>query len=171
LQLLGPALIAAAHTELSRGNKAAAAELLAEFITSTEGVTKMFRSISLTEAVRLLVALGEVESASELAAGSETPGLRMENSMNTAHAIVAEARGETGEALEMYEQVAADWAAFGHVLEHALALYGVGRCLAELGQPDEAADRLAAAREIFVELGATPTIDEIDGIGEQVAAL
>jgi class 3 adenylate cyclase/tetratricopeptide (TPR) repeat protein len=171
LQLLGPALITAARIEFARGNMAVAADLLNEFISSTEGVTGMFRGISLTDAVRLLVALGEVERAAALAADSESPGLRMEISSATARAILAEARGETEVALEAYEQVATDWAAFGHVLEHALALYGAGRCLAELGRAPEGSERLAAAREILVELGATPTIDEIDEVGDQAAAL
>jgi tetratricopeptide (TPR) repeat protein len=95
----------------------------------------------------------------------------MQISSATAEAILAEARGESEKAWQGYEQVAADWADFGNALEHALALYGAGRCLAELGRSDEAAERLAAAREILVELGATPTIDEIDGIGDQAAAL
>jgi class 3 adenylate cyclase/tetratricopeptide (TPR) repeat protein len=171
LQLLGPALITSARTEFARGNTTAAADLINEFISSTEGVTGMFRAISLTDAVRLLVALGDVERAAELAAGSESPGLRMEISTATARAILAEARGETGVALEAYEQVATDWAAFGHVLEHALALYGAGRCLTELSRAPEGSERLTAAREILVELGATPTIDEIDEVGDQAAAL
>jgi class 3 adenylate cyclase/tetratricopeptide (TPR) repeat protein len=170
LQLLGPALITSARIEFARGNKAAAAALVDEFITSTEGVSGIFRGLSLTDAVRLLVALGEVESAAELTAGSETPGLRMEISMATARAVLAEARGETEDALGGYEHAAADWAAFGHKLEYALALYGAGRCLAELGRADQAAARLAAAREILIELGATPTIDEIDGVADQAAA-
>jgi class 3 adenylate cyclase/tetratricopeptide (TPR) repeat protein len=171
LQLLGPALVTSARIALARGNKAAATELLDEFITVTEGVTRMFRGISLADAVRLLVALGELDRAAELTAGSETPGLRMQISSATAEAILAEARGESEVALEAYEQVATDWAAFGHVLEHALALYGAGRCLAELGRSDEAAERLAEARKILSELGATPTIDEIDGVADQAAAL
>ena len=149
----------------------AAADLIKEFISSTEGVTGMFRAISLTDAVRLLVALGDVERAAELAADSESPGLRMEISNATAEAILAEARGETEVALEAYEQVATDWAAFGHVLEHALALYGAGRCLTEVGRAKEGSERLAAAREILVELGATPTIEESDGVADQAAAL
>ena len=171
LQLLGPALITSARIEFARGNMAASADLLNEFISSTEGVTGMFRAISLTDAVRLLVALGDVERAAELAADSESPGLRMEISSATAEAILAEARGETEKALQRYEQVAADWADYGYVLENALALYGAGRCLAELGRSGEAANRLTDARALFKELGATPNIAEIDALGEQAAAL
>ncbi len=171
LQLLGPALVTSARIELARGNRVAAAELLGEFITSTEGVTRMFRGISLTDAVRLLVALGELDQAAEMTAVSETPGFRMEISKATAEAILAEARGETEKALQGYEQVAVDWADYGFVLEQALALYGAGRCLAELGRAPEGSERLADAREILVELGAAPTIAEIEALREQAAAL
>lgn len=171
LQLLGPALVTSARIELGQGNKVAATELLDEFISATEGVTRMFRGISLADAVRLLVALGELDRAAELTAGSETPGLRMQISSATAEAILAEARGETEKALQGYEQVAADWADYGYVLENALALYGAGRCLAGLGRPGEAANRLTDARALFKELGATPNIAEIDALGEQAAGL
>jgi class 3 adenylate cyclase/tetratricopeptide (TPR) repeat protein len=170
LQLLGPALVTSARIELARGNKAAATELLDEFITTTEGVTRMFRGISLADAVRLLVALGELDRAAELTAGSQTPGLRMQISSATAEAILAEARGESEKALQGYEQVARDWADYGNVLEHALALYGAGRCLTELGRAPEGSERLATAKEVLVELDAMPTVDEIDALGDQAAA-
>ena len=131
----------------------------------------MFRGISLADAVRLLVALGELDRAAELTAGSETPGLRMQISSATAEAILAEARGESEKALLGYVQVAVDWADFGNVLEHALALYGAGRSLAALDRSGEAAERLDAARNILSDLGAAPTIAEIDGVAEQAAAL
>jgi hypothetical protein len=43
-------------------------------------------------------------------------------------------------------------------IEHALALYGAGRCLNAVGKSDEAANRLASAREILCELHATPIV-------------
>jgi hypothetical protein len=52
-----------------------------------------------------------------------------------------------------------------------LALYGAGRCLAELGRSAEASQRLAEARSLFADLGANPAVEEIDGIGDQAAAL
>jgi hypothetical protein len=88
----------------------------------------------------------------------------------TAEAILAEARGESEKALQGYEQVARDWADYGNALEHALALYGAGRCLTELGRAPEGSERLATAREILVELGAMPTVAEIDSLGDQAAA-
>ena len=79
--------------------------------------------------------------------------------------------GDFETALAGYETAAANWADYGHRPEEALALYGAGRCLAELGRLAEAADRLAEAKNILVGLGAEPTIAEIDALGDQAAAL
>ncbi len=98
-------------------------------------------------------------------------GLERTTALATAAAVATEASGDIEDALGQYEQVATGWADYGHVLEHALALYGAGRSLAALSRPAEAAERLAAAREILVDLGATPTIAEIDGVADQAAAL
>ena len=46
--------------------------------------------------------------------------------------------------------------------EIAFARLGRGRTLRSLGRRDEAAEQLAAARSIFYDLRATPTIAEID---------
>ena len=50
----------------------------------------------------------------------------------------------------------------GIVLEHAHALFGAGRCLAQLGDASKARERLDRARAIFAELGARPLMDETD---------
>jgi class 3 adenylate cyclase len=171
LQLLTPALVFAARTELARGNEAEAARLLDEVIAVTEGRSAIYRGWLVADAVRQLVAIGEGAKAAALVAGSESPGRRNELGVAAARAILAEAGGDFERALAQYESVAAGWADFGFVLEHALALYGAGRCLSELGRNDEAADRFDAAREIFVTLGATPMVDAIDEIGDQAAAL
>ena len=171
LQLVSAALVISARIEIARGDPSAAVALLDECFSVTEGKTPMFRALYLTDAVRLLIATGNVEKARDWAAGSIGPGLRNEISVATADAMLAEVDGDHEGALGQYEAVAADWADFGFVLEQALALYGAARSLAALNRPTEAAERLASAREILVQLGATPTIDEIDGVADRAAAL
>ena len=75
--------------------------------------------------------------------------------------MVAEARGDVGEALALYADVAERWAVFGHVHERALALLGAGRCRARLGD-GEAAGPLTEARELLAGLGATPAVAEAE---------
>jgi tetratricopeptide (TPR) repeat protein len=171
MQQLGPALTVAARSELARGNSVEAVRLVDEFIAGTEDIASNFRSLSLVDAIRLLLAAGEMDRAAAIADSSPPRGIRANISRDTAVAMVAEANGDTELALEQYEQVAKDWADYGHVLEHALALYGAGRCLLSLGRNDEAAARLGEAREILVDLGAAPTIAEINALGDQAAAL
>lgn len=171
MQQLGPALLIGARTELAGGNEPAAVQLIGEFVSATRGMSPIFRNLQIAEAVRLLVAAREVDEAAALSASPEGVDLRSELGLNTATAIVAEARGDTEQALQQYETLAEGWADYSHVLEHALALYGAGRCLLALGRTDEAAARLGEAREILVGLGAAPTIAEIDALGDQAAAL
>lgn len=53
--------------------------------------------------------------------------------MGTALAVQAETDGDLGDAAVRYGEAAAGWSAYGHVLEHGLALLGAGRCLVRLG--------------------------------------
>ena len=61
----------------------------------------------------------------------------------------------------MYEDAAAAWARWGHVLEGAHALFGAGRCLAGLGRLEEARARFEAAAVAFARLGAEPALAEV----------
>jgi tetratricopeptide (TPR) repeat protein len=171
LQLLTAALSISARIELARGDAVAAVGLLDEFFAVTEGKSPMYRALYMTDVVRLLIETGDVEKAREWAAGSIGPGLRNRISSATTEAMLAEASGDHEGALTGYDEAAAAWAEFGFVLEQALALYGAGRSLTALDRSGEAAERLDAARRILSELGATPMIDEIDGVADQAAAL
>ena len=171
MQQLGPGLLIAARTEIARGNEEQAVQLVEEFRSRTDDMSSIFRSLYVAEAVRLLVTVGEVGAAAALSVSRSRVDIRSHLGVTTAQTTVAEARGETAEALEEYEWLAEAWAGYGHILEHALALYGAGRALTALGRAEEAAERLAAARTILVELGAQPTVAEIDGVADQAAAL
>ena len=77
-------------------------------------------------------------------------------------ALVEEARGEPEAAAAGFADAADLWHGVGVPYEEAQALLGQGRCLVALGRAPEAAAPLAAAREIFARLGATPALAETD---------
>ena len=171
MQQLGPALVLAARTEQALGNTGEALALIDGFMENTKGMLANFFSLNMVEAARVLLDTGALEAAASVIERPLAVGARARISSDTVAAMLAEAQGGTEEALSGYEQVAGDWAEYGHVLEHALALYGAGRSLMALGRPQEAAVRLNEAREMLVQLGAAPTIAEIDAMGDQAAAL
>jgi class 3 adenylate cyclase/tetratricopeptide (TPR) repeat protein len=171
LQLLSPALVVAARTQLAQGRPEAARDMLAEFIEVIEGKSPVYLSWQLADVVRMLVELGEIDDATALVDAPPAPGRKGAIAVGAARAILTEAAGDHEAALAQYGSAAAGWADFGYAIEEAMAQYGAGRCLVALGRPDEAADRFDAAKAILVRLGAQPIIDEIDGIADQAAAL
>jgi tetratricopeptide (TPR) repeat protein len=84
--------------------------------------------------------------------------------VETARAILAEARAEPEQAAERYARAAERWAEYGSVFERAHALFGHGRCLVALGRSGEAEEHLREAREIFLGLGAAPLVAELDAL-------
>jgi tetratricopeptide (TPR) repeat protein len=144
-QVVGPALPIAAAVALARGERAEAVALLRELVeraAESPGVRVWY----LDEAVRAAVALGERELGAELAANIEPVLERAKNGVLGAQAILAEAVGEPERAADLYRQVAERWAAYGHVVERAHALTGLGRCAGD-------AAAAAEARDIFTSLG------------------
>jgi hypothetical protein len=167
LQLLAPGLITAARIKLDRGNHSVARELLEEWDGGTKGKTSGYRDLGLAEVVRILVALGEIETAQEWLADSSGGAWRHEISHETAAAIIAEARGQYDEALLRYRATATEWENFGFKQERAFSLLGVGRMLQILG--DEAKSQDAeSARRLFDELGMPA---EREGMSDQATAL
>jgi hypothetical protein len=84
--------------------------------------------------------------------------------VSSARAVLDEARGDLQRALETYDQAAGAWARWGHTVEQAYALLGSGRSLIRLGRPEEAGDRLEAARATFARLGDRQALDELDAL-------
>ena len=80
------------------------------------------------------------------------------------HGLLAERRGATDAAAAHFAHAAARWGDFRVPYEEAHALLGRGRCLAALGKAEEAAEPLAAAREIFARLEARPALAETDAL-------
>jgi hypothetical protein len=86
-------------------------------------------------------------------------------------AAVTAARGNVSEAAAMYADAAGRWERFGVVTERAFALLGRGRCLVEVGRPEEATEPLRTARELFAAMGAQPSLAEADSLLERTRAL
>jgi class 3 adenylate cyclase/tetratricopeptide (TPR) repeat protein len=157
--VLAPALIAAAVIEQAGGNQDAAAGLMIEFARLTQDDPR-FRVAFAAEAVRVLVACGELEQAQDFVGGLQPLTTGDINSVGTAQAVLAEAQGDLQDSLNLYEHAAQGWKEFGIVLEQARALLGAGRCLTALGRTYEASRALHQAEETFIELSAQPLIDE-----------
>jgi tetratricopeptide (TPR) repeat protein len=87
---------------------------------------------------------------------------RHEHDRATCLALLAEARGALAEAAGAWDDAARRWRAYGSVLELAHARFGHGRCLAALGDRDQALERLRESRERFDGLGAAPLVAEVD---------
>ena len=80
------------------------------------------------------------------------------------HGLLSERHGESEAAATLFAHAATRWSDFRMPYEEAHALLGRGRCLAALGRPREAAESLAAARELFARLGARPALAETDAL-------
>jgi tetratricopeptide (TPR) repeat protein len=168
LQLLAPGLIIAARIEFDRGRYSVARELLDEWNGLTKGKTTGFRDFALAEAVRILVALGEVEQAEEWLADSSGGAWRYEITRDTAAAIIAEAHGHYDDALLGYQATATEWENYGFKQEHAFSLLSAGRMLQILGDESKSQEHTESARRLFDELGMPP---EREGLSDQAATL
>jgi tetratricopeptide (TPR) repeat protein len=116
-------------------------------------------------AARILVAAGEIDAAEALLPADPGPPVaRRRLSIETAEAVIAEARGDLADAADRYAAAANGWEAFGFVLERGQCLVGRGRCLLALGRRDEARATLGAARGVLEPLGTTSVLAEIDGL-------
>jgi len=161
-EFYAPALMIAAETERARGDLAAASQHVHEFAELTEENPE-YRGLFVPVAVRLLVAVGDVDGAEGLLPeASETRTRRHRLALDTALAVIAEARSEAGVAAA-YRDVAAGWRDYGFLLEEGLTLLGEGRCLVAAGDPG-AGEVLARARSVLSRLGARPLVGEVDAL-------
>lgn len=163
-QILVPGLAACAVIEERRGDRDAAGRLATELAEACSKLAATWRAHCLADLARVAVSVGRPEVARELCDGLEVVATRDRLSLLSARAILAEADGRVEEAAAMYADAAAGWRAFGHVPEEGFALLATGRCLSRLGSEVEAKDALAGARAIVSRLGATPHVNEVDGL-------
>ena len=169
-QLVVPALTAAAMVESERGNVGAAIGLIRERIEMI-GAREGSYAIGHTEAARVLAIAGEFGLLGELRSQDDLAIRRTQLCLAASGAVLAEAEGRTGEAAAIYAEAAAGWADFSHRPETAFAELGAGRCLLELGRPDEATTRLRGARDAFSGLGAVRLVEETDDLLSRATAL
>jgi class 3 adenylate cyclase/tetratricopeptide (TPR) repeat protein len=165
LQQLIPTLVLVALVEYAGGDQAAALALVQEVgrITGDHAGGRWYRGQHLPDLVRLC-ARAAPALARELVEHGRVDVTRHRVAMGTAMAVLAETAGDLEEAAVLYAEAAAGWSAYGHVLEHGLALLGGGRCLLRLGRAAEAASNLQAADDIFSGLRARPQADEASSL-------
>jgi class 3 adenylate cyclase/tetratricopeptide (TPR) repeat protein len=158
------AAIAAGLARLASGDRSGTIELVREVLLLTKEDTEV-RAGELPTLSRLACDAGDPDLALELIEG--TGELRLERyrlSVSSARAVLDEAQGKVQQALHAYEEAAHAWARWGHAVEQAFALLGGGRCLIRLGRPEEARDRLEAARATFARLGAGPVLAGLEAL-------
>jgi hypothetical protein len=163
LQVLVPALAAAALIEQAAGRPAATLRLVAELqsLTRDRGGGHWYRAQHLADLTRLCVTAGKPSLAQELVDHTRAAPARHRHATLTSAAVLAEARGALQEAVRLYHQAEHRWAEYGHALEHGQALLGGARCLLRLDRP-AAPSKLRAAQAIFASLGARPLATEAD---------
>ncbi len=171
LQLLVPGLGISAVIQHASGNAEEAVSLLDECYSVTDGKSPIYRCFILADAVRVLVGLDSLEKARAWVENTRPVAWRGALSSTASKAALAEAKGEYEEALSHYQEAAAGWERFGHVLEQAMAHYGASRCMTALGRADAGEEQLVKSKELFVSLGAVPMINEINGSSDEAAAL
>jgi class 3 adenylate cyclase/tetratricopeptide (TPR) repeat protein len=160
-EIFSPALAAAATLERLRGHRRTTLDLVREYLETTQG-HDVYRLLFLPDAVRAALAFGEIDLASSLVPDEDrATNVRQRHAIATARTAIEEAWGRHEEAARGYATRAAEWLRYGSIPEHALALFGQGRCLRAIG--DAAAEGpLQRARELLSELGAAPFVAEVD---------
>ena len=172
LQLLVPALAAAAAVAQAAGEHRAACDLVEEVhrVVGDRDGGRWYLGQHVAELVRVCMALGERATAEALAAQAHDGVARNRYGLLSARAALAEADGALDRAAEGYDEAAARWADYGHQLERARALLGAGRCLLALGRP-EGRLRLQDARAALLALNARSLLAEADAALTGTAAV
>jgi tetratricopeptide (TPR) repeat protein len=170
-QVLVPALAVAALVEQARGDLAAAVGFISELEQATQDVSDFHRAHFLDELAPLCVEAGELDLVRRTVESIRMTVGRAGHSLVGAQAVLAEADGDPGAALPLFQEAARRWAGYGNVFDRALMLFGSARCLLALGRTTEATAPLQEARDIFAGLEAAPALAEVDALlGNQPAA-
>jgi hypothetical protein len=162
LQDLVPALAAAVTLSAARGDAPETLRLAEEYehALSSAPAGWYWGWSYVADIARACAALGDLERARRLTGAAEPALWRHRLEMQSARAAVAEAAGAPA-ADQLYTDAAAGWHGYGHVLEHGLALLGLGRCQKRAGHPDAPAS-LLAARNVFARLRAVQPLAETE---------
>jgi hypothetical protein len=170
-QMILPALLVAASGAAQYGDHRAARMRLAQLEDLPDLREQWSYPRYLASCVRLAIAVGDLELAERLRRGIKPLTPLHRHAILAADAALAESRGDRVESVALYTKAAEGWRTFGHVPEQACAELGLGRCLAALGRPADAAVALTGAREMFVSLGAVPALAEIGVLLGEATAL
>jgi hypothetical protein len=161
-QALIPAVATVALIHQAQGRLPDAVRMVKEFDWAARGLgAGMYRGQYLPDVTRVCVAAKDLALAQDLLERTKAVGARSQHGLQTGWAVVTEARGDFMEAARLYDEVARRWAEYGHVLEHGQALFGVGRNMLRVGEPD-AAGELDNAHAVFGRLSARPLMAEVD---------
>jgi class 3 adenylate cyclase/tetratricopeptide (TPR) repeat protein len=159
-QVVVHALAISAELEVARDDLDAAVELIRELEQRTRTGGGLYRPIYLPNLVGIAFAGGAPDVASALLETDYSTTARVAAAVVAARAVAAEASGTFDNALTLYEDADARWADYGFVLGRADALHGAGRSLLGVGRDPQA--QLRAARELYAQLGAQPSIQRVD---------
>ncbi|MDQ3753097.1 MAG: AAA family ATPase [Actinomycetota bacterium] len=171
LESLAPSLALAALMHASTGDATTALTLVQEFERRTDGAPQ-YRARNLPDVVRALCAIGNGDQAQRLLlTESDVAFARDRHAVVTAHAIVAETKGDLDGALELHKEAAERWADYGFVLEEGQAHLGMARCLIALGNRPAATEPLQNARAVLTKLESRSLIDEVDRLKAETTAL
>jgi tetratricopeptide (TPR) repeat protein len=171
LEMIIRSLLTAAAARAALGQHDDAAALLSQLDTTPDSRESPSYAAYLPTMVRTALTIAHPQLAHQLATGLQPRHPIAEHALVTAHASLAEARGELDTAAAGYRDAARRWQQFGTTPEHAHALLGHGRCLTALGQPAPATQALQHARSIFQTLHAAPALAETDTLLQQGDAL
>jgi class 3 adenylate cyclase/tetratricopeptide (TPR) repeat protein len=163
LQELLPTLAVAITLSLADGNATETLHLVEEYeraLAPAAPASWYWGWTHLAGIVRACAALGELDRARRLADAAEPMVRRHRLQVQTAKAVIAEAADDPA-AEQLYAEAASGWKEYGHVLEHGLALLGLGRCRHRAGHPDSTSP-LLAARAIVARLRAPAPLAEAD---------
>ena len=169
LMVIGLGSAALVRAALEQPGRAVA--LLIEIDTTPGARGNAVYAALLPTMVRTALAVGEPELAERLVARVEPRTPYHEHALAAAKAALAEAHGDDEAAAHSYADAADHWLSFGVVPERAFALLGQGRCLKALDHPAEAALALQAARTIFANLRAAPSLAETETLLRQAEQL
>jgi len=152
---------------LAQGDRAAAAATIRRALDETDQTERprLFEAAALVE-----LANGEVDGAraaatalSDLvAAGPPMPLL--EAIATRTDGLVRLAAGDFKGALSVLRRASTAWRALDAPYEVAVVRRAIGQACLALGDSDAAALEFEAAREVFVELGATPDVAAVDAL-------
>ena len=155
--------------ELSLGDLAAARELLVPLppLLRETGLGEWSVHPVHPDAIETLVGLGEIDAATELTAELEEYGRRLDRAWGIATAarsaaLIASARGEIDEALELAERALAAHERLEWPFERGRTLLVTGGILRRLGRRRDAAAMLAEARAVFASVGNPLWVAKVD---------